>query len=144
VALALALTLIALLFALRAHQLDLGWLLRSLRAFYLWTALAAILGLAHRHLDRPWPWLSWANESVYPWYVLHQTLIVAAAFLFARWQLGPVLEPGLLLAFTVLGCWALTDGLIRRVPWLRPLFGLKAKRGEAPASTTYVRAPGRP
>jgi hypothetical protein len=81
--------------------------------------------LAHRHLNRPWKWLNWATESVYPWYVLHQTLIIAGAVLLARWPLGPVLEPALLLIFTVGGCWLLTDGLIRRVRWLRPLFGLK-------------------
>jgi glucan biosynthesis protein C len=141
-ALLLALLLAASFFLLRAFvPADLAWLPRLARALYLWIALAAILGLAHRHLNRPWRWLPWANESVYPWYMLHQTLIVAGAFLLARWQLGAVLEPALLLAITVGGCWLLTDGLIRRLRWLRPLFGLKpaarkpqAKRpGPAPA-----------
>jgi len=124
-ALALAIALIAAFFAMRALPLDAPWLARTLRALYLWSALVAILGYAHTHLNRPWRWLPWANESVYPWYMLHQTLIVAGAVLLARWPLGPVLEPALLLAFTVGGCWLLTDGLIRRVRWLRPLFGLK-------------------
>lgn len=131
VALALALVLATLFFATRAAQVDLPWLLRVVRTLYLWSALVAILGLANRHLNRPWPWLDWANESVYPWYMLHQTLIVAGAVLLARWQLGPVLEPALLLAFTLGGCWLLTDGLIRRVRWLRPLFGLKPLRRPA-------------
>lgn len=138
VALGLALALVALLFVLRALPAELPWLLRTLRAAYLWTALAAILGLAHRHLDCPWPWLGWATKSVYPWYMLHQTLIIAGAVLLARWQLGPVLEPALLLAFTVGGCWLLTDGLIRRVRWLRPLFGLK------PAAPKPARKPPAP
>lgn len=125
VSLAVALALVGLFFALRAMQMDVPWLLRALRTLYLWSALAAILGLAHRHLNRPWPWLDWANESVYPWYMLHQTLIIAGAVLLAPYQLGPQLEPAMLLAFTVGGCWLLTDGLIRRVRWLRPLFGLK-------------------
>ncbi|MDM0104130.1 acyltransferase family protein [Variovorax sp. J22R24] len=98
---------------------------RVLRAAYLWTAVVAILGFAHRHLNRPWPWLGWANESVYPWYTLHQTLIIAGAVALAPVRLGPVLEPVLLIAITLLGCWALTDGLVRRFRWLRPLFGLK-------------------
>jgi hypothetical protein len=51
--------------------------------------------------------------------------------LLARWRLGPVLEPVLLVAFTVGGCWVLTDGLIRRVGWLRPLFGLKPRSARA-------------
>ncbi|GAA4333651.1 acyltransferase family protein [Variovorax defluvii] len=123
-AVALAVALVAVYLALRAAGAQ-AWLLRTLRAFYLWAALAAILGFARRYLDRPWPWLRWANESVYPWYVLHQTLIVAGAMLLAPWGLGPAVEPPALLAFTVAGCWLLTDGLIRRIGWLRLLFGLK-------------------
>jgi glucan biosynthesis protein C len=104
---------------------------------YLWTCLVAVLGWAHHRLNRPWPWLAWANESVYPWYVLHQTLIIAMAVLLAPLSLGPVAEPALLLAGTVLGCWLLTDGLVRRLPWLRLLFGLKSRaqpRCPTPAS----------
>ncbi|RYZ08513.1 MAG: acyltransferase [Comamonadaceae bacterium] len=95
-----------------------------LRALYLWTVIAAILGHAHRYLNRPWRWLAWANDSVYPWYILHQTLIIVAVVALAPLHLGPVLEAVLLVAMTVLGCWVLTSGLIRRVRWLRPLFGL--------------------
>lgn len=89
-----------------------------------WWAVVAVLGFAHRHLNRPWPWLGWARESVYPWYVLHQTLIVAALAGLAPLGLGPAAEPLGVLALAVLGCWALNDGLIRRVGWLRACFGL--------------------
>lgn len=91
---------------------------------YLWCAILAILGWSHRALNRPWPWLAWANEQVYPWYVLHQTLIIVGITWLAPLQLGPVLEPALLAAGTIGGCWAVT-ALIRRSNWLRPLFGLK-------------------
>jgi hypothetical protein len=121
--------------ALRAAGAD-AWMLRTARAFYLWATIAAILGFAHRHLNRPWRWLRWANESVYPWYMLHQTLIVAGAVLFSHWRLGPVVEPMMLVAFTVGGCWLLTDGLIRRVGWLRPLFGLPPRAPARDARTS--------
>jgi len=139
-ALALAAALLAAYFALKLAGADIR-LLRVLRALYLWSALAAILGFAHRYLDRPWPWLGWANESVSPWYMLHQTLIVAGAVALASWRLGPVLEPVLLVALTVLGCWALSDGLIRRIGWLRPLFGLKQRApaaGDRPRFRDFV------
>ncbi len=89
-----------------------------------WWAIVAALGFAHRHLNRPWPWLGWARESVYPWYVLHQTLIIVALAWLMPLGLGPVAEPLLVLALTVLGCWSINDGLIRRVGWLRACFGL--------------------
>jgi hypothetical protein len=26
-----------------------------------------VLGWSKALLDRPWPWLGWANEAVFPW-----------------------------------------------------------------------------
>ena len=108
------------------------WLLRNL---YIWAALCAILGWSRVLLDRPFRWLPWANEAVYPWYVLHQSLIVALAYWLLPLGLGPVLEPVAVLAGTVAGCWFLHALLIRRVALLRPLFGLKR------AATPLARAP---
>jgi peptidoglycan/LPS O-acetylase OafA/YrhL len=130
VSLALAVAVIAIFIALRtgAKGPASGPLMDTLRMLYLWLAVATILGHGHRHLNRPWPWLRWANESVYPWYVLHQTLIIVGVTALAPLALGPVIEPALLVLLTLVGCWALTDGLIRRFNLLRPLFGLKLRR----------------
>jgi glucan biosynthesis protein C len=94
---------------------------------YMWVTILAILGWAHLKLNRPWPWLNWASESVYPWYVLHQTVIIVLAVWLAPLDLGPWLEPAVMMAGTAGLCWLLTDGLIRRYGWLRPLFGLKPR-----------------
>lgn len=96
----------------------------TLRSFYIWTMLLAILGWSHALLNRPWRWLPWANESVYPWYILHQSLIVGLAYWLIPFKLGPVIEPALVLAGTVVGCWLISE-TIKQVPWLRPCFGLK-------------------
>ncbi len=96
----------------------------TLRNFYVWTMLLAILGWAHALLDRPWRWLPWANESVYPWYILHQSLIVGLGYWLIPFKLGPVIEPALVLAGTVAGCYLIGE-VIKQVPWLRPCFGLK-------------------
>ncbi|TFZ01835.1 acyltransferase family protein [Ramlibacter humi] len=107
---------------------------------YLWAMVLAVLGWAHHALNRPWPWLAWANESVYPWYVLHQTLIIWLAVQLSPWNLGPVIEPVVLAAGTVAGCWGLT-AVIRRSRWLRPLFGLKPRSRPARPSPA---SPARP
>ena len=112
----------------------------ALRNVYVWTMLLAILGWAHHALNRPYRWLPWANEAVYPWYVLHQSLIVGLAYAFRPWQLGPVAEPLLVLAGTVIGCYALTE-IVRRVGWLRPCFGLKPLTASPMADTARRSAP---
>lgn len=137
--LALALSALAVHLALRGWSGP-GLLPRLAADVYLWTTLLAVLGWSHRLLNRPWRWLPWANESVYPWYVLHQTLIIVLVVWLAPLRLGPVVEPMLLVAGTVLGCWGLTAA-IRRVRWLRPLFGLKPMppRCPCPASPAHPR-----
>lgn len=119
--LVLYLTLLALV-----QQHGMRWArlpLRVLADGYLWAALLAILGWAHHRLNRPWRWLPWANASVYPWYVLHQTVIIVLVVWLAPARLGPVVEPVVLVVGTVVLCGGLTAG-VQRVGWLRPLFGL--------------------
>jgi glucans biosynthesis protein C len=129
--LALAVGLLAAHFLLRS--LGAPWpVVRVTADLYLWTTLLAILGWSHLKLNRPWPWLTWANESVYPWYMLHQTLIIVLVWWLAPLHLGPVVEPVLLVAGTVLGCWGITS-LVRRSAWLRPLMGLKPKPSRYPS-----------
>lgn len=98
----------------------------GLSGLNMWLWLAVVLGWGHHVLNRPFRWLPYANEAIFPWYLLHQSLIVALVFWLAPLQLGPVAEPLLVLAGTVGGCALLHEFLIRRTPWLRPLFGLKA------------------
>jgi glucan biosynthesis protein C len=115
-----------------------GLIGRTLRNLYIWMALCAILGWSKACLDKPFRWLPWANEAVYPWYVLHQSLILLIAYWLLPLQLGPVLEPVLVFAGTIAGCWCLHELVIRRVSWLRPCFGLKPRRDgfQAPSVAT--------
>lgn len=112
------------------------WLVsRAAHALYWWTALMALLAWGKVLLDRPWRWLPYATEAVFPWYVLHQSLTVAAAYWLIPYDLGPVAEPLLVLAATIGGCAVLHELVIRRTPLLRPLFGLPARprAGRVPA-----------
>jgi len=96
-------------------------------ASYWWTALLALLAWAAHALNRPWPGLRYASEAVYPWYILHQSLIVLAAYALIPYGLGPVVEPLSVLAITVAGGLLIHECLIRRIGWLRPLFGLPVR-----------------
>ena len=140
-ALGLALIAFALYMLVRAfgsddsppHVYFLVWMLRNL---YIWAALCTILGWGHATLNRPFRWLPWATQAVYPWYILHQSLIVLLAYWLVPMKLGPVLEPLLIGFGTVAGCWLITSGLVVRVDWLRACFGLKpnSHSGRAQAS----------
>ena len=92
-----------------------------------WLWILAVFGWGHRLLNRPQPWLSYATEAVYPWYILHQTITVVLGVHLAKLSLGPVVEPLLVLGGTIAGCLVLHEFVIRRTPLLRPLFGLALK-----------------
>ena len=118
-------------------------LMRTLRFLYGWTAIVAVLGYGHHYLNRPFRWLPYAREAVFPWYVLHQSVMLAVAYWLIPRGLGPVLEPTLVLAGTVGGCAVLHELVIRRSRWLRPLFGLDAlprPRRVEPAHVLAARA----
>lgn len=107
---------------------------RVLRMLYMASAMLAVLGWSKHALDRPFRGLRAASEAVFPWYVLHQSLIVLAIFLLRDASLPAWAEVAVVFTATVVGC-ALCTALIRRVGWLRPLFGLKpsAAAGSAAA-----------
>ncbi len=127
--LAAALLMMALHFGLRAAALEapqpaLRMATRLAADAAKWAMLLAILGWACHALNRPWRWLPWANEQVFPWYVLHQTVTIALIVALAPLGLPLGWEAMLLLAGTVAGCWSVT-AVVRRIGVLRPLFGLK-------------------
>lgn len=95
-----------------------------------WAAIVALIGLADRCWNRDHRWRATLNEGVFPFYVIHQTVIVVAAY----WVIGrgvpAAVQFAVLLATTVAGCWAFY--LVgRAIPPLRPWIGLRWKRGSS-------------
>ena len=101
---------------------------RVARVTYTWMALLAIFGWGRAWLNRPFRWLPYCSEAVFSWYILHQTLIIAFAWWLIPMRLGAATEASLVVAGTIAGCLLLHEALIRRIGWLRPLFGLKPRR----------------
>jgi len=101
---------------------------RVLRNLNVWAWLLAILGFGHRHLRFNHPILKYANEAVYPFYILHQTVIVVIGYHLVGWNASLWWKLAVVALSMTVACAVLYEGLIRRVNWLRPLFGLKIRR----------------
>jgi len=106
----------------RADQ-GLAALMTVVRTLFMWAAIVAMLGLAQRYLNHSGRVLRFLTEAVFPYYILHQTLIVAVGFWVDGLLLPVWLEAGIIVVATVGGCVVATEA-IKRVPPLRPLFGL--------------------
>ncbi|MCA8899913.1 MAG: acyltransferase family protein [Hyphomonas sp.] len=111
-----------------------AWPARMARILYAWTAILTLLGLAQRFLNRPGRALTYMTEAIFPWYILHQTLIVCAGYWLTRQGLPVWIEAPAVIAATFGGCALLHEYVIRRTPLLRPLFGLKPAPARRPVA----------
>jgi hypothetical protein len=92
----------------------------------LWSWMIAILGFARIYLNRPGRTIRYANEAVYPFYVLHQTVIIALGYRVIQWEMGIAAKFTILAAGTFVITWLIYESIIRRTNILRPLFGMKS------------------
>jgi peptidoglycan/LPS O-acetylase OafA/YrhL len=94
------------------------------RELQAWTTILAAIGFAHHHLrnvdTRARRVLT---EAIFPFYLIHQTIIVVAGHYLDGWRLPLLVEVPLLIGATAMGCWLFYD-LGRRMHWLRPWIGL--------------------
>tara|TARA_R110000868_G_scaffold102686_1_gene282904 strand:+ start:1195 stop:2406 length:1212 start_codon:yes stop_codon:yes gene_type:complete len=104
------------------------WIARIDRIVFAWTIILTLLGLARRFLNHDNAARRYLTEAVFPYYILHQTIIVVAGFWIGSMGFGVWTEFAILVAMTVIGC-GLGYELVKRVPLLRPVMGLKWQRG---------------
>ena len=90
-----------------------------------WSAMVAILGFAHLFVVRDGPVRRYLTDAIFPFYMVHQTALIAFAMLLKPYRLPVAVEASLLVAATALACVA-TYEVVRRVSWMRTVFGLRA------------------
>ncbi len=98
-----------------------------------WCGTAFMLYLGMRFLDRKNAALSYCLDALLPFFVLHQPVILVIAYFVVQWNLG--LLPKLLVV--LVASFAVTLGLVefvvKPVPLLRVLLGMKPAQVEPPA-----------
>lgn len=105
-------------------------LFRVAREVQCWASIAALIGIAERFWNRDHGWRPMLTEAVFPFYLIHQTVIVLVEYWLKPLGIGPVAEFVVLVPATVAGCWAFY--LIgREIGWLRPLIGLRRGPGRS-------------
>ena len=84
----------------------------------------ALIGIAEKHWNRDAPARRTLTEAVFPFYLVHQTIIVLVAYWLIPARLAGGAEFAVLIAATIVGCWAFY-AFGRRIAILRPLIGLR-------------------
>lgn len=88
--------------------------------------ILAALGFAAAHLNQDSPALKRLCPAVYPVYILHLPVQLALASVLFPLNAPALLKLILLASGTFATSWALYE-IIRRIPFLRPLFGMKSQ-----------------
>lgn len=95
------------------------------KVFNLWAWILVLFGYASAYLNRPSTALSYCNEAVYPFYILHQTVMLIICYYVMELDWNLLLKASILIVGTFGFSWVIYEFLIRRWKWMRPLFGLK-------------------
>jgi surface polysaccharide O-acyltransferase-like enzyme len=101
--------------------------------FFTMGIILAAVGFARTYVHRGGRWLTYANEAVYPFYIVHQTITVAVVYAMVPWTIGVWPKFAIAAVSTFAGSWLVFEG-VRRVPLLRPLFGLKRTTAQPAAA----------
>jgi glucan biosynthesis protein C len=108
-----------------------------------WLWVLTILGFAARHLRFSNRFLTYSNEAVLPFYILHQPLLLAFGTLFIPASLPDVIKWTLISTAAFVSSASLHEIFIRRTSWIRFLFGLSIARPKAAALISNVTFPTR-
>jgi hypothetical protein len=83
-----------------------------------------LFAFGYRYLNQGSARLRYLSQAAYPVYILHMIYIYLASMFIFPLELAPEFKFVLVTLFTFVGCYG-TYELIRRIKWLRPLFGLR-------------------
>ncbi|MBG6131900.1 hypothetical protein IWQ47_003358 [Aquimarina sp. EL_43] len=91
----------------------------------LWSWILVLFGYGAKFLNRKSKKLAYCNRAVYPFYILHQTIMIAIGYYVMNLDWGFLPKFSVLIFGTFLGSWMIYHLIILRIPVLHPFFGLK-------------------
>lgn len=105
----------------------------------------AIFGFGYRYLNKPGKTLAYLRQAAYPVYIIHMFVLYAGALIILPLEISPMMKFMAITVFTFLASMLLYEFLIRRIGFMRPLFGLKwqfnksgKRKADLPASQETV------
>lgn len=96
-----------------------------LKMLMIWCMILAICGFAKHYLNFSNSFVKYANRAVYPFYILHQTIIVTIGFYIADFNLHHSIKFFIIAFSTFSVCWLIYHFWIRPFAIIRLLFGVK-------------------
>jgi glucan biosynthesis protein C len=96
--------------------------------FVSWFCVITVIAYGQYYLNRPHPWLKYFNEGLYPFYILHQTVIIAIGYYICQLPWSIFAKFWTISILTLVSCIGFYFFLIRPFNAMRFVFGLKPKK----------------
>jgi hypothetical protein len=95
--------------------------------FLSWFTITAVIGFGQRYLNKPNRILPYTNEGLYPFYILHQTVIIWIGYYVCKLDWSIAAKYWSISLLTLIFCVGLYLLLIRPLNIMRLFFGVKPK-----------------
>jgi len=96
--------------------------------FVSWFTVITIIAYGQHYLNKPHPWLTKVSEGLYPFYILHQSVIITIGYYICQLDWSISAKYWTIAMLTLLSCAGFYLVLIRPFNVMRFLFGMKAKQ----------------
>ena len=106
-------------------DLELIWDINS--AIIAWSWVITVVGYGQKYLNKNSKILKYSNEGIYPFYILHQTIIIIIAYPMINWSEGIIVKFLLLTILSFIATVGTYLIFIRPFNITRFLFGVKSK-----------------
>lgn len=97
------------------------------QVFLSWFTLITVIGFGQHYLNKPHPVLPYTNEGLYPFYILHQSVIISIGFYICKLDWSIAAKFWSICTLTLISCVAFYFLIIRPFNLMRLFFGVKPK-----------------
>jgi len=115
------------------RQSPFTYLYLSIYPLIAWSWILMLVGYAKKYMDKPHRLHAYVNQAIYPFYILHQTIIVLLAYYVVQVEESILTKYFFIVVVTFLLCLFIYHTLIKPFNVCRVLFGMKpgkkAKKG---------------
>jgi glucan biosynthesis protein C len=98
-----------------------------IRCFRVLLWIFALIGFGEKYLNFNTKFLSYANEAVLPFYILHQFVLLLIGYWVVQWQINALVKYIAIASLSFIAIMGFYDIIIKRFRIVRFLFGLKLK-----------------
>jgi hypothetical protein len=102
-------------------------LYKLIKVINIWAWMITIFGFSGKYLNKESKIIKYRNKAVYPFYILHQTIILIIGFYLMNMTMHYMLKIVIMIVGTFSISWLIYEFIILKVPIIQPLFGVKKK-----------------